>query len=159
MKLLLDDDRVDVNQRDVANRTPLMQAVEFGSVLCVEHILASNKLINHIYEGTRIASDDIKALLDDYRARPREMKHRLRIKTGLNKVDAASVFIDIQLLCDGYLAFVPDIPNSVLRFFKLLLLFPVELQMLICNHLYQVKAQFISPTLICNGILKFVAKK
>jgi hypothetical protein len=184
VELLLEHTNIEVNQCDEHGYTALQRACqqfnccwEYGRknphisskiitrflqnyMTCIEYILASKKatvIPSHtICDETSVLS----TLLKDYHENPKELVCRLRIKLGLNNIDAASTYLDISLLNEGYFKLITlnGLGNGN-KFYKIMQLLPLELQMLVCSHLYQVKTQFISSVLISRELTKFVLYK
>jgi ankyrin repeat protein len=153
VKLLIDDGRIDVNQKNKDGVTALTHAIQGGRKNCTKQILASGKAVCDLMTDHR----GIQSLLEDYKDNPKGVAFNLRIELGLNKTDAASLFTSGELLCDGYFKLKISTELAT-RFYKILQSLPLELKMLICNRLYQVKTQFISQTLINQQVKKLLTQ-
>lgn len=72
---------------------------------------------------------------------PIKTRRQLRIETGLAAYDAAKLFIMVVGLCDGYYILNQ---RDQQQFFKIAICLPMDLQMVLCNRCFGLKADVIS---------------
>jgi len=158
--LLLEDSRIQVNQQDEYYRTELFAAAEFGQEQIVKHLLASSFDIDVTIRGVywdwsnltaaeiarRYNHPKIADLIDEYEKTPRKVRAALRKELKLNARDAARLLANVVLLSDDYLSFKQseDQPlNQQIRFYHILIQFPLELQTRVCNITFEHNSFFI----------------
>jgi len=162
--LLLNDARVDINCKDNQGDNGLMRAASHGRIKTIEQILASLRHISKadiksaIKEAKRQVAKypDIVSLLEAYHSQRFETLKNLRSKLKLLDYGPVSLFVLVVLLADDYYALKQqeDGQNAV-RFFNLVLKLPMDLQMVVCNRLYDLPGDFIRTNLV-NLALKFM---
>jgi len=166
--LLLNDARVDINCKDKNGVTGLMEAAWQGNLETIEQILASLKHIQN--EDIANSINDAKkeicsrkkeqypkiiSLLEAYQTQPFETVKKLRSK--LQEYDSVSIFVLVVLLADDYysLKLKTDGNHNAIRFFNMMLKLPMDLQMVICNRLFELPKNVIQAKLV-NLALKLM---
>jgi predicted RNA-binding protein associated with RNAse of E/G family len=152
----VNDERVDVNAENDFLCTPLMMCAQSERVDELEYMLA-NRLVTHIDQAIFYSHPGGKCheILTLYKDNPAKVKAVLRFKLGLSHKDAASLFLDVVMLCDGYFEFTDiEMNNTTFRFFLMVKKLPMELQMTLCNVCYYINKPFISMLLINNALKK-----
>jgi hypothetical protein len=85
---------------------------------------------------------EVESLLEKFTANPTQTKYEMCIEFGLVDADAAELFAMTVFLCDDFLrlkepsttASTESLPIS--RFFKIAAKLPMELQMVLCYHVF-----------------------
>jgi len=180
--LLFDDPRVDINARDKDGWTGLMLAAFEGSASRIEYALASlrwlpEEMILLALEKARLnGKTEVVELLEAYLAQPFFAMKNLRIKLDLKEYGPVSYFVLVVLLCDGYFSLLAESGGNnqlmsegssfgqlnsmengrkARKFFEIMGKLPMDLQMVICNRIYDLQETIIRPRLV-NTALKLM---
>jgi len=142
-------DRVDVNKGTSDGATPLFLAAQKGKETLVRWILAcAQELEPQVRwmrnystpadQAARAGYSQLAKLIEEYVQNPTLVRQQLRKELGINKVYSAHVFATLVLLSDNYLEIDERLPstNHKIRFFKISRKLPIELQMVVCNRLF-----------------------
>jgi len=167
VKLLLEDKRVNVNLPNRAKHPPIWFAVAFGYLMIVKWVLASNyeiKFDKSLKDVTKARGyNEIASLLEQYTTKPKTIKARIKKELEQPEIYIGQVFAMIVLVSDEYYTFNQNPDDleedkeeyqrrmSVIRFFKLAIKLPMELQMIISHRLFGschsvVLTRFSEPT-------------
>jgi len=167
LRLLLNDSRVNITDEDDDGNTGLMLAIYDGHTEVIEKVLASMRnltkmdvicTLNLAQEWMR---PQIVSLLQDYRTQPFNTVKRLRVKLNLKEYGPVTAFVHVILLCDGYYALKAQhhadhiLERKSKGFFQMVIKVPLELQMMICNRIFDLPTNLIKANLI-NQALKFM---
>jgi hypothetical protein len=149
VKILLRDLRVDINMADDRGCTPLWQASRGGHVEVIKWVIASGREINLDKKGKRhdgkeytpieIAREhdntEVVSLLERFINNQAQTVHEIRVELGLVDEDAAELFAITVFLCDDFLR-IKEPYSPVARFFNVVSQLPMELQMVLCYHVF-----------------------
>ena len=151
VRFLLTDPRVDVAQPDRQGRTPVWAALHDGYLEVVRWMIASGKELGDVKRDggafyytltepvtSRTEVQQCKVLLKKFAQNPMKVRHDVRILLGTADEQATHLFALVIFVSDDYLSPLAHLPpNSPLRrFFRIVSLLPLELQMTVCNRLY-----------------------
>jgi len=108
-----------------------------------------------IYSWKKEQYPKIISLLEAYQTQPFETVKKLRSK--LQEYDSVSIFVLVVLLADDYysLKLKTDENHNAIRFFNMMLKLPMDLQMVICNRLFELPKNVIQAKLV-NLALKLM---
>jgi ankyrin repeat protein len=162
VKLLLLDNRVDMNIPINRGYPPLTSAIYWGHPEIVKHILASGREVDHAKKSKNNFAHsffdedgllEVFNLLDAYIKNPSATSKELRKKLNYADPNPVRVLLLVILFCDGY--FTIDSSGrdpKMVQFFNLMQKLTYDAQMVVCNRLYSNGANFISSSRI-NQIL------
>jgi len=149
VQLLLKNPHVDFNAAASDNMTPFISAITMGHLEIVIRILIQGKNFKYVHEFedestlelARKESKEMYAVIEDYEKSPERFRRKWRELYEISVEEASEVLILIRLLGEQYLRFefAPEkngcvIRNQTIRFFKITLQLPFEIQMLIANY-------------------------
>jgi len=161
--ILLNDARVDINCRDNDGYTGLIWAASYGYIAPIEYILASMRHIqstnitNAINKaGWENRNVDVASLLEAYQANPFETVKKLRSKLKWQEYGPVNVFVYVILLSDQYYALIAnnnyddddEKQAQARQFFQLMLKLPMEMQMVVCNRMFDLPKDIIKIVFI-----------
>jgi len=179
--ILLCDARVDINCSNNGGNTGLMWAAHQGYSGVIEYILASMRHIqstditNAIEKRKSKNKNDTVSLLEAYQANHFETTKNLRSKliiffhflflfkhfnlTFWIEYGPVNVFVHVILLSDEYYTLISNNENEkqdkARQFFRLMLKLPMDLQMVVCNRMFDLPKDSIKSQLI-DQALKFM---
>jgi ankyrin repeat protein len=167
VKMLVSHPDIDVNKPGGEhNATPLYN-MAWGQKQIVELILSCKKDVDTQYKiaGKSTAKEiaifrgttDIAPLIDEYETCPKSCRHRLRAKLGFAEQDSVDLFALVTLINEGLLQCTGDKQQKAKRFFHVISKLPLELQMLLCNHTYSVKKDFVSSQPLQKSLQNLIA--
>lgn len=129
---------------------PLVRACEQGHLDVIRVLLADsgidlqeiaswakwNSDSDKDYQHRKTAAAYLAGLIDEYSRDPVAVRVALRQKSEIQSHYAGSLFALVVFLADGYVRTTPQTPRAPARFFGMVELLPLELQMLVCNRVY-----------------------
>jgi len=181
---LLFDSRVDMNIPNDLGYSRLMRAAYYGYIQIVEEMLASLREIQGVEKAMREAKKGwnplkcvkIVPLLEEYLVKPFDVKNLLRSKLNSQEYGPVSIFVWVVLLADNYFHLKilnngseinqqneatnqkPDVTGRLAdkrRFFTVLIKLPMDMQMMICNRVFDLEKDVIRGNLV-DMVLKFM---
>jgi len=146
--LLLHDKRVDIDIPDHFNRSLIALCDATPRVEKLQHIIASTRTLNLLEFCKNFLNAEAREVVREYRVDPQGTRDRLRRQLGAAKAD--QTFVDVVLLCDGYLQLVRGPVSGegtgALRFLKIVSRLPMELQKMLCHRAHYSPRDIISGT-------------
>jgi len=115
VRRLLRDSRVLLNEPDIWGNIPLKQAAQYGHIDTVRWYVASGRKLSLGHpgnSGTDVLGEarrsahskpEVVALIDEFKRRPAEARHRVRVEIGWYREQAADLFALVVFLCEGLL--------------------------------------------------------
>jgi hypothetical protein len=164
-ELLLRDPRVDISIPDNRGGFPLWWAAFKGRVECVKWLIAlrrkdllmektsrwNGKAFTAIGIAKEKKNNEVLALLEGFKKSPIQTEFGVRLELGFVSELAAELFALMVLLCDDFLRIREDAittPTTTTattttttmaalgRFYRISMCLPMELQMVLCHHVY-----------------------
>jgi len=155
LRLLLKDQRVEVNQPDNQGYTPLRGVAYDGHLAVIKWWIASGREMDLGTPGDIDRTDDqwtpwdidrtdaigaakeygeteMVTLLERFQENPEETRHAIRLELGWYDEAAADVFAPIVFVSDGLLQIKATTPTPAARFLSIARRLPLELQMIVC---------------------------
>jgi len=164
-KMLLEDPRVDVNLPDNDGCSPFRLSVHKNDTAMVKLLLAMRPEVDLGQAGRRFSSESAKfplesvrhehrelhILIEAYTSDPVKTRLKLNVELGLG-LPAADLFAIVVFLCDDLLVVregpVPGVDQveagNFQRFFRMAVMLPMELQMILCARVHGMSAGIIS---------------
>jgi ankyrin repeat protein len=144
-----------LNVKDNINgETPLMYAVSRNNIMIIQELLKQHNLIIpddvELYKQFEIM-DEVKQLIDDFRVIPKDVRHRLELGNLLN------VYRLIVYTSDGYFV-IKNGSENFMRFIKIMLKLPLELQMVMINRMNGSTKDIIKGAIFDHNIEAFEKK-
>lgn len=147
IRLLFKDHRVIPNQPRDDGYTPLFWAAFKGNLDVIRWWIVSGREMDlgepgnettDAIEGAREEDHaEVISLLERFRDHPEDTRHALRVELGWVDEMAAGVFALTVFLCDGLLeckAKAPKASARRTRFFQMIKVLPMEVQMVMCHR-------------------------
>jgi len=160
IKILLRRQDVDIKKTNMNRASPFYIACANGHVGVVKTILASGRevdleartIFGNFHWCDKSAEErarekghlEIANLIVEFRAEKEKTMGRLRREMKISDTFAAEVFCQLVLKCDGYLRLREETNQSTGRFFAIAEQLPIDLQMVLCNRLYNVSKDIVS---------------
>ena len=171
---LLKDPRITLNETRDDKLSPLdiacISSVP-GNIKVVERILCDRRnimprvllenkpliKINTIKIAKFFGYMNIVNLFEEFIADKYNTTYKLRKKLKLLHENVAEILLIVRFFCNGYFKLFGKYSKSH-KFFNILYKLPIELQMVICNRLYELTTDFVnskSMMIVGRNILKF----
>ena len=140
---MLENPQVDISLPDQDGHTPLWIASRNGHREVIERLIASGRDLGDFNVKPNCALEiarefkrtEVAALLERFTVNPAQTRHELRVKLGILDALAAEVFALTVFLCDDLLQLRPAFTSSpAARFFIIVNILPMELQMILCHR-------------------------
>ena len=97
----------------------------------------------------------MNSLINSFYKNSAKVKTELRLELGIAGRMAAEVFASVVYHCDGYYRLLPSEPESnEERFYKIAARLPMELQMILCNRLYELRKDSVPKKLSEPAFIK-----
>lgn len=169
LALLLADKRVDTKKTNKSGIPPFWVACADGKIEKVEYLLThidpdlnarvafyhGNISCTPLEIAREHGSKEIVKLLEEFATDKNVVMRRLKKKQGIWSIHDSAQIFTLEILCsNGYFRIKSDIEEgdkalNTQRTFKILMALPIEIQMIICNRVYDVfNTNFISSSLI-----------
>ena len=156
---LVTDPRVEVNTPDSGDATPLWWAGYYNYTDIVRILVASGRPLELELPGrtakaaekhtifevvSHITRANVEQLLLRFVGDSMRVRHALRRQLGMMNLATAELFALIVMVCDDYAeVIVPRQDEALTRFLAVATRLPMDLQMLLCNRVYQLPASVI----------------
>jgi len=180
VKYLLEDDRIDINLPTKDRITPIWSAVQNRHEEVIKWLLSSRRQVdvhltsapgNGLWNNKTPANwarflglTETAQLIDEYSVDPVKCALRLRKELHILDFDAAKVFSLIVLYSDGYLQTCVEEGTVMgfqqrksLKFLSFARKLPMDLQMLLCNRLFNLNKPYVPVNLTTKG-MKWIAE-
>lgn len=156
LRLLIKDDRCDINKCCSSNVSPLYVASRDGRLHIVKLLLSSGRARIVAYANEFTSCDalgiatiknqtEVISLLERYKKNKNQVVHELRLELGRREEVAATVFSIVIFHCDGLLSLKIQTKNEKFsRFFKIAQQLSMDLQMLLCSRVVNSTKDFIA---------------
>jgi len=152
-KLLLKDERVDVNLNDDSGLGPLKWAAYGGHFDLLKWTVASGRIlevnVGDAETATMMGRPEVAEMVMKYLGDREQYVHSVRKELGIGAAIAAEVFVLVVMLCDGFLrekeaGEVSSRHLRTLRFFRIATQLPMELQKILCHRMARSNGDTVS---------------
>ena len=149
VRLLLQDPRVDILLPDDAGCSPLWKASYFCRQEVVRWLIASGRDLGNLQLARKYSNFKVRPLLERFVVNSTQTRFEVRVRLGVFDGLAARLFALTVFHCDDLLQLKPAQTTlslqdtAALRFFSIIMLLPMELQMILCHRVYGSEKQNI----------------
>jgi len=166
-QILLDNNIVNTVLDEEPLCNPIWIAMENGRMDVLKNLFASWRINASVkwdqntFKGSALhGKPQIVQLIRSYVENPALIRRQLRNELKLSLTDSCYVFMYFVLLCDGYFTVKKESKDSKMKiFYEIGMMLPMDLQMVLCNQLYDNGRSYISTNLVENTLATFIQKK